>query len=318
MSVTEQPAEAVEDLSLDLDHLSTRRVTWARRKVGFLRFLRMFSRHKGGMTGFFLLMFFVVVAFLAPIVFPRDMLDLAANVDNPDLASPSWEFPLGTDNHGRSVLALICYGARVSLLVGLTATFMAMVIGTLVGIGSGHYRNWFGSMLLRVTDWFLVIPWLVLAVVVVTVLEGGLLTTVIVIGLTSWAGTARLIRAQTLSIEGRPYLERARVLGTGNWKQMTRHVLPNVMPLVLANGTLTVSIAILTETTLAFLGLGDYTIPSWGKVLEDANEGAAMILGAWWWVLPPGLCVVLVVLSFTLMGRALEAIFDPRLQNELS
>lgn len=270
------------------------------------------------MIGLGILAVFVTVAVVAPFFFPLSSLDIRATLDNPVLAPPSWSFWLGTDDHGASVLTQICYGARVSLTVGIVASFVSMVIGTFVGIGSGHYRNWFGGMLLRVTDWFLVIPWLVLAVVVITVVGGGLLTTIVVIGITSWAGTARLVRAQTLSIEGRPYLERAKVLGTGDWKQMTNHVLPNVMPLVLANGTLTVSIAILTETTLAFLGLGDYFLPSWGKILENANDGAAMVKEAWWWVLPPGLCVMLVVLAFTLIGRALETIFDPRLQNELS
>jgi peptide/nickel transport system permease protein len=134
-----------------------------------------------------------------------------------------------------------------------------------------------------------------------------------VLGVTSWPGTARLVRAQTLSIEGRPYLERAKVLGDSNWQQMTRHVLPNVMPLVLANSTLTVAIVILSETTLSFLGLGDPFIDSWGAMLDKANSTGAASLGAWWYLLPPGICVVLVVLAFTLIGRTLEVVLNPRL-----
>lgn len=318
MSLTKEPPAPATGSEPSVVVLSARRVTWARRRVGFTRFIHQFRRHKGGMAGLGILIFFILMAFSAPIFWPRSDLEFTEVLNNPVLAPPSWTFWLGTDDHGVSVLAQICYGARVSLLVGIVASFVSMVIGTFVGIGSGHYRNWFGGMLLRITDWFLVIPWLVLAVIVITVVGGGLPTTIVVIGVTSWAGTARLVRAQTLSIEGRPYLERAKVLGTGDWKQMTRHILPNVMPLVLANATLTVSIAILTETTLAFLGLGDYTTPSWGKILENAYDGSAMIKDAWWWVLPPGACVIFVVLSFTLMSRALETIFDPRLQNELS
>ena len=136
-----------------------------------------------------------------------------------------------------------------------------------------------------------------------------------VIGVTSWAGTALLIRSQTLSIKERPYLERARVLGAGRWHQMTRHVLPNVMPMVFANTTLTVALAILAETTLSFLGLGDPTRVSWGSMLEDAFAVGAMTTGAWWYIVPPGVCVVLVVLAFTLVGQALEEIFNPRLRS---
>ncbi|MGA0946761.1 MAG: ABC transporter permease, partial [Candidatus Nanopelagicales bacterium] len=163
-----------------------------------------------------------------------------------------------------------------------------------------------------VTDWFLVIPFLPLAIVLATVLGPSTLNLIIVIGITSWAGTARLIRAQTLSIEGRPYIERSKALGAGNWHQMTRHVLPNVFPLVLANTTLTVAIVILSETTLSFLGLGDPLAPSWGAILDRAFSTGAVSQGAWWYVLPPGICVVLVVLSFTLVGRAMERIVDPR------
>jgi peptide/nickel transport system permease protein len=135
-----------------------------------------------------------------------------------------------------------------------------------------------------------------------------------VIGVSSWPSTARLVRAQTLSVEARPYLERARVLGGGNWHQMSRHVLPNVMPLVLANTTLTVAIAILSETTLSFLGLGDPFRTSWGSILDDAQQAQAITAGDWWYVIPPGVCVVIVVLAFTLVGRALEEILDPRLK----
>jgi peptide/nickel transport system permease protein len=162
------------------------------------------------------------------------------------------------------------------------------------------------------TDWFLVIPFLPMAIVLSTVLGASLLNVIIVIGVTSWPGTARLVRAQTLSVEARPYLERARVLGGGHWHQMSRHVLPNVMPLVLANTTLTVAIAILSETTLSFLGLGDPFRVSWGSMLDDAFAAGAISSGAWWYTMPPGICVVVVVLAFTLVGRALENVLDPR------
>lgn len=288
-------------------------IAGARRRAALSRGWRTFRHHTAGMAGLGILVFFALVAVLAPVLFPPETISVTQATGAP-LSPPSAGFPLGTDDAGRSMMALLAWGARVSLVVGISATVISMLIGTAVGISSGHYRGWGGAALERLTDWFLVIPFLPLAIVLATVLGGGsTLTIIVVIGITSWAGTARLIRAQTLSVEGRPYLERARALGAGNWHQMTRHVLPNVMPLVLANTTLTVAIAILSETTLSFLGLGDPLRPSWGATLDAAFSSGAVSSGAWWWIVPPGLCVVLVVLAFTLIGRALETIVNPRL-----
>ena len=232
------------------------------------------------------------------------------------LEPPSGEFRLGTDDKGRSVLTLLIWGARISLFVGLAATLISMVLGTLIGLMAGYFGGWPGAILYRLTEWFLVIPFLPLAIVMATVLGRSLLNIVIVIGVTSWPGTALLIRSQTLTIRERPYLERARVLGAGSSHQIRRHILPNVMPMVFANTTLTVAIAILTETTLSFLGLGDPTRVSWGSMLDDAFGVGAITTGAWWFIVPPGVCVVLVVLSFTLVGQALEEVLNPRLAGQ--
>ncbi len=282
----------------------------ARRRAARARFWTAFRRERSGMLGLAVLAFFIIMALTAPWLFPSSELDVTQATGD-SMAPPSPGYPLGTDQAGRSVLALVVWGARVSLFVGFSATVISMVLGTLIGIGSGHYRNWFGAGLERVTDWFLVIPFLPLAIVLATVLGKSLFNLIIVIGVTSWPGTARLVRAQTLSVEARPYLERARVLGGGNWHQMTRHVLPNVSPLILANTTLTVAIAILSETTLAFLGLSDTNFVSWGSMLDEAFSNGAISQGAWWYLIPPGLCVVVVVLAFTLVGRALEAVLNP-------
>jgi len=198
--------------------------------------------------------------------------------------------------------------------VGLLATAISIVIGTLIGLMSGFFEGWPARFLYRFTEWFLVLPFLLLALVMASVLGRSLTVIIVVIGVTSWPSTALLIRSQTLSVKERPFLERARALGAGRWHQMTRHILPNVMPMVFANTTLTVSIAILTETTLSFLGLGDPTRVSWGSMLEDAFGVGAMTTGAWWYIIPPGLCVVAVVLSFNLIGQALEETFNPRLR----
>ncbi len=281
-----------------------------RRRMAFARFSTGFRHDRAGMAGLAILAVFVATAILAPILIPESALDLTKATGG-RLESPSWSYPLGTDESGRSMLLLLAWGTRISLTVGLAATVISVVIGTLFGITAGHFRGLGGHALVGVTDWFLVIPFLPLAIVLATVLGPSTMNLIIVIGITSWAGTARLIRAQTLSIEGRPYLERSRALGAGNWHQMTRHVLPNVFPLVLANTTLTVAIVILSETTLSFLGLGDPLAPSWGSLLDRAFSSGAVSSGAWWYVLPPGICVVLVVLAFTLVGRATERIVDP-------
>jgi len=275
------------------------------------RFARAFGRSRSGLLGLAILVLFVLVALIAPIVFPRTVLDVTQATGQP-FEPPSREYPLGTDDSGISVLALVMWGARISLLVGLAATVLSMLIGTTVGISAGHFRGWIGGALDRLTDWFLVIPYLPLAIVLATVLGRSLLNIIVVIGVTSWPGTARIIRAQTLSVEGRPYLERAKALGAGNVHQMTKHVLPNVMPLVLANTTLAVSISILSETTLSFLGLGDPDNVSWGSILEQGFAQGAISQGAWWFLGAPGVCVVLVVLAFNLIGRAIEGILDPR------
>ena len=195
------------------------------------------------------------------------------------------------------------------------ATLISMLIGTVVGLTSGYFGGVTGAVLFRLTEWFLVIPFLPLAIVLASVLGRSLFNIVIVIGVTSWAGTALLIRSQTMSIKERAYLERSRALGAGHPHLLRKHVLPNVVPLVFANTTLAVAVAILSETTLSFLGLGDPTRISWGSMLENAYSVGAITTGSWWFFVPPGVCVVLVVLCFTLVGQALEDVLNPKLQD---
>lgn len=299
-------------------NLSSRAIAWQRRKAATRRFVTAFGHHKAGVFGVAMLVAFVVLGLLAPVLFPREMIESINTVGvNPLMAPPSAEFWLGTDEKGRSILALLVWAIRPSLLVGISASIIAMILGTVIGISSGHFRNWFGAVCERITDWFLVIPFIPLVIVLAAVFgQQGDWILIVVLGFTSWPGTARLVRAQTLSVEGRPYLERAKVLGNSDWKQMSRHVLPNVMPLVIANTTLTVAIVILSQTTLAFIGLTDPNSVNWGSMLDNASASGAPARGAWWYLLPPGICVILVVLAFTLIGRALEVVLNPRLGSE--
>jgi peptide/nickel transport system permease protein len=257
---------------------------------------------------------FVLVALLAPLIADSEDLRAVNTTGNPAWAPPSEFLPLGTDSLGRPIYDQLVFGSRISLLVGVAATVIAIVIGTVVGVLAGFFGGWTDSLLARLSEWFLVIPFVPLAIVLAAILGPSLRNIIIVIGITSWPTTALLIRAQVLSVKQRQYVDRSRALGASGAHVMGRHILPNVMPLVIANATLTVPIAILSETTLAFLGLGDPLQVSWGQMLDEAFSAGALGREAWWWYLPPGLCVIAVVLAFTLIGRALEGIFDPRLR----
>ncbi|MCX5530931.1 ABC transporter permease [Streptomyces sp. NBC_00006] len=291
---------------------SARSLARARKRQSLARFWRSYRAHRSGMWGLGLLILIALIAIFAPALVGADSQSVTDAPGGP-MEGPSGEFPLGTDQFGRSVLALLVYGARVSLTVGLLAAFLCVAIGTVIGIVAGHFRGWFSTVLMRITDWFLVMPTLVLAIALATVMDRSMWTVIIAIGVTTWPTTARLVRAQTLSVEARPYIERARALGGSHSHVMTRHVLPNVMPLVLAQTTMVISSAILTEATLAFLGLSDPTVTSWGGMLQDAREAGAVSAGDWWYLAPPGIAIAIVALSFTLCGRAVESVLNPKL-----
>jgi peptide/nickel transport system permease protein len=293
---------------------SPRRIAWIRRKRAFLRIARIYRRNTLGMIGLIILVFFVLVAVFAPVLANPEGLNPTCPCTGVPFSPPSREFPLGTDDLGRSILTLTIWGTRPSLIVGLFATLIAMALGAVIGLIAGYYGRLTETLLMRFTDWFLVIPFLPLAIVLASLLEPSTFVIILVIGLTSWPSTSRVVRSQVLSVKERSYVERARALGGSNWHMITRHILPNVGPLIFANTILTVAIAILTESTLAFLGLGDPLSISWGTILDSAFSNAAASAGNWWWLLPPGLGIVLVVLGFTLCGFALDEIFNPKLR----
>ncbi|MCU1429741.1 MAG: transporter permease [Actinomycetia bacterium] len=290
-----------------------RRIVWIRRRRALSRVWRMYRASKPGMIGLVVLLVFVVLAFAAPALASSSGLHAISTVQNPTWASPSKFGPLGTDNLGRTIGAQFLWGSRISLFVGLAATLLTMLIGSVVGIAAGFFGGRIEGVLMRITEWFLVIPFLPLAIVLASVLSRSLFNIILVIAITSWPFTARLIRAQVLSVKERGYVDRSRALGASRWHLTTRHIVPNVAPLILANTTLTVPIAILTETTLSFLGLGDPSRASWGKMLNEAFDAGAIGQHAWWYYVPPGLGIMLVVLAFTLCGQALEEILNPRL-----
>ncbi len=288
-------------------------------------FWRQFARHRDGLFGVLVLIVFSVMA-IAPQLFvgPLETVTTASGLP---LDPPSATHIFGTDELGRDILNLTVHGARISMVIGLLATVITIILGALIGISSGFIGGRTDSFLMRITDFFLVLPTFVLALVLAPIIldivgesseiagvRMTLIVIVIVIGITSWASTARIIRSQALSVKERMFVDRARVIGSGSGHIMRRHILPNVTNLIVANTVLVFGGAILTETTLAFVGLGDPFAPSWGQILNSAETQGAPTLGAWWYILPPATCIVLVVLSFTLVGGALDSVLNPRLR----
>ena len=282
------------------------------RLMALRRFARDFASRPTAMIGLGILVAVTALALAAPLFIHPSDLDVI-NAPGPSLAPPSAQYPLGTDQAGRSVLTLLIWGTRPSLAIGVIATVLTMILGSVIGLFAGHYGGAASRVLMAVTDWFIALPALPLAISLAAVLGQGDASITIAIAITSWSGTARLIRAQTLAVEARPFIERAKALGARDGQLMTRQVLPNVAPFILVSGTLTVASAILAETTLTFLGLGNPTDVSWGSMINQAFNQGAITSGAWWYILPPGVAILVVVLGFTLVGRAVENILNPRM-----
>ena len=275
---------------------------------------RRFLRHRMGVVGAGMLLVALFVAVAAPLLAPYDPYATVRVTIFDIYQPPSATHLLGTDDGGKDVLSSLLFGARVSLIVGFAAAAIALVIGGLVGIVAGYRGGWLGSLLMRITDFFLVIPDLALQIVLVAIIGPSLGTIILVIGALGWTTTARLVRSQALTVRERKYVMRARAIGAGDAHILRRHILPAVLPLMLANMVLVISLAILSESTLAFLGLGDPTVISWGQMLNFAFGRGAVSAGAWWALLPPGFAIVWVVLGTTLLGTALEDALNPRLK----
>lgn len=294
---------------------------WTLLKRNLSDFWRAFSRNRLGMVGAFLVISAILVAIIAPLLTPYSPQEIIRDANGRGLtfAPPSLHGPLGTDDGGRDVWTQLVYGARISLTVGFLAGFMAMFIGSLLGILAGYFGGTTDTLLMRITDVLLVIPDLPLMLVLVATLRqlelkiSPLAVLILVIGLLYWTSTARLIRSQVLSIKERQFVFRARAIGAGHGHIIRKHILPQIMPLIVANTVLILSTAILIESGLAFLGLGDPTQPSWGTMLNFAFDRNAVTNGAWWFYLPPGLAIVWVTLGCVLLGNVLEEMLNPRL-----
>ena len=271
--------------------------------------LKRLIRHPLGLTGSFIVLLLVLTAFLAPFIAPYDPLAIdVAHVLEP----PSRLHLCGTDLLGRDVLSRLIYGARISLEVGILAVGISLAIGIVLGALAGYYGGLIDGLICRFIDIMLCFPTIFLILAVIAYLEPSILNIMIVIGLTSWMGVARLVRAEFLSLKERDFVLAEKALGAGNLRIIFRHILPNALPPILVSATLGVGSAILVESALSFLGLGvQPPTPSWGNML---TEGKNTLEVAWWLSVFPGFAILITVLGFNLLGEALQEITDPRRQ----
>jgi peptide/nickel transport system permease protein len=271
---------------------------------------RTIKRRPSAAIGVVTLLVVLAAAVLAPWIAPYGLHEQVG----PPFGPPSWSHPLGLDDGGIDMVTLLMWGARISLVVGFAATLVSMLIGGTVGVLAGYYGGRTDTVLMRITDYFLVIPDVPLMIVVAAIWGPSLFHIVIVIGILLWTSTARVLRAQVKSVRERVYVKRARSLGASHVRIVVRHVLPQVAPLLIASTVLTIAVAIFDETALAFLGLGDPSRISLGKVIENGFQRAAISTGAWWAIVPPGVLVAIIILSCSLIGGALEDALNPRLR----
>jgi peptide/nickel transport system permease protein len=223
--------------------------------------------------------------------------------------SGTWKHPLGTDSKGRDMLAMVVSGARVSLLVGLIATGIAIIIGTIIGVLSAYLGGWADNVLMRLTDVMMTFPFFLLLVLIIFIFGPSLAFIVLAIGLTGWTGTARLIRSESLSLRTREFVVAAKALGASDNRVIFRHLIPNVISLIIIIATLSIPGVILAEAALSFIGLGDPTVSSWGIILE---AGQRSLNTAWWVAVEPGIMLFLTVLAFNFLGDGLRDAFDPK------
>jgi peptide/nickel transport system permease protein len=265
-------------------------------------------KNPGAAIGIALLVAVVVVAALAPVLYPQDPWSMAGRPFLPPFTDP--QFPLGTDMMGRDIAAGLAYGARVSLIVGIVSTACAIVLGVTLGGIAGYYGGLADDALMRVTEFFQTIPTFIFALVMVAILSPSILSIILAIGIVSWPPVARLVRAEFASLRGREFVQAAIALGESDRHIILRQILPNTLSPVLVMGSLMVASAILTEAAISFLGLGDPNMMSWGYMIGASRT---VIRQAWWMSFFPGLVIVLVVLMINLVGEGLNDVLNPRL-----
>jgi ABC-type dipeptide/oligopeptide/nickel transport system permease subunit len=279
---------------------------------------RRFKANRAALAGLVIVGFIVVLAIFSPIIARYPPKDISSFYKGETRVPPSLTHLFGTDKVGHDVFSQVVYGASSALYVGFGAAAIAMSLAIVVGLVSGYYGGLVDNILMRITEIFLVIPFLLVLLVFLQVANkivpsgiGGLPTVIIMIGLFSWAANARIIRGEVLRVKNYEYIEAAKALGASRTRIIFRHVLPNVLHIIIVLTTLQIATAILVEAAVSFLGFGDPNAITWGQQLERANEAVQQ---AWWEGIFPGLFITLLVLGFSLLGNGLRDAFDPRLR----
>ena len=279
----------------------------------------IFKQNLLGKIGLTLMIIFALMAlasFLTPLLGP--MYDPMTGVD-PEIShatGPSWRHWLGTDFIGRDIFTQLLEGAKIAFMVGLSAAFISIVLGTVVGMLSGYMGGVVDTLLMRLADMIMVMPSLLILLLLAALFgQLNIWLIVLLIALLRWPGVSRIIRAQTLTLKQRPFIEAAKVAGASHFRIIFRHIMPNVLPLSFLYMTFRVTSAILVEAALAFLGFGDPSQVSWGMMLQWVWKTGHMFQAPYW-LLPPGICISLLTLSFYMLGRAMDEVLDPRLRKE--
>jgi peptide/nickel transport system permease protein len=273
-------------------------------------FVGRFSRNRGALIGAILILVVALMALLAPLFFPVDPLRI---VGQPELwPGEDPDFPLGTDSLGRDMLSMIVHGARATLLIGLFASAVATVIGVGVGATAGYFGGWIDEIAMRAAELFQTIPNLIFVLTIVVILGSTLTNIVIAIGVVSWTPIARMTRAEFLSLRDREFVQACRAMGMGDFKIIVAEILPNALPPVIVLSSLVVAGAILFESAVSFLGLGDPNVASWGRLVGD---GRLLIRSSWYICAIPGVAIMITVLCLNLIGDGLNDALNPKLRD---
>lgn len=268
----------------------------------------LFRRNRTAVFGLFLLSFMVLLSIVGPFIYPGSPFKLAGK----PLTPPGSEFLLGSDTLGRDIAAGIAHGARVSLLVGLISTLITVILGIFVGGVSGYYGGWIDDVLMRLTEVFQTIPSFVFAILLVAIMQPSIVSVIIAIAVVSWPPVARLVRGEFMSLRDREFVQACVCLGMNNKRIILLQILPNALSPIIVTASLMVATAILIESALAFLGLGDPNMMSWGFLV---GQGRTVLRIAWWICTFPGIAILLTVLSINLIGEGLNDVLNPRLRD---
>lgn len=295
-------------------HILIREYLWARGSK-MTNVIKLFSKNKIGLIGLTIFVIFVLIALFANSIAPYDPMEIQFSDDGgvKRLQAPSADHLLGTTYMGRDVFSQMVIGSRVAVMVGVISAVCVAFIGTNVGLIAGYFGGITERILMGIVDVMYGLPFLPFALILVSVLGPGVQNVILAIVLITWRNSSRVIRSQALSLKNRTFIEAAKLSGASDWRILYRHIAPNVIPVSLIYVSTSMAAAIMTESSISFLGLGDPMQVSWGRILFTCYSSQAMFKAPWW-ILPPGIAITLLVLSGYMMGRGFEEIANPKLK----